>query len=48
LFEIKLTVGDIKLLSENDILNSIILNVDFIDEKDERPIEINIIKEENL
>ena len=50
LFEIKLTIGEAKLITENDIQSSTILNVDFIDITDTRPIEVNVLsinKEEN-
>lgn len=48
MFEIKLTIGDVRLLTENDVQNLTILNVDFIDSIDEKPIEIKVFKEEDL
>lgn len=50
LFEVKLTVGEVKMITENDVQNSTILNVDFIDITDTRPIEVKVLgisKEEN-
>jgi hypothetical protein len=50
LFEIKLIIGEAKLITENNIQSSTILNVDLADTTDTRPIEVEILginREEN-
>jgi hypothetical protein len=46
-FEAKLKVGDVKLLTEQDIQNLTVLNVEFVDISD-KPIEVNVFAIEEI